>query len=113
MSVLQDVVAEAISRELEFAYNDEGTPYHPHVPHMAGDVVNALRDSLTITTREQLDALPALSVVWFHVTYDSVRYFSLLSKDHDGNWFDATNPDHDHRYTPLLPCHLLWTEESL
>lgn len=60
---LQQVVVEALNRMLEFAFDDDGTPYHPYIPHMAADVINALRDHRTVTTTEQLDALPEGSVV--------------------------------------------------
>ena len=55
---LDRVVVEALQRDLEFAFDDEGTPYHPHVPHLASDVLSALRDALTVRSVEELHDRP-------------------------------------------------------
>lgn len=60
----------------------------------------------TITTVEELDALPERSLIWYWIEWDSVRIHALMLKL-DGDWVSATDPDDDYRYTPALPAQAL------
>lgn len=60
----------------------------------------------TIETREQLDALPDDTLIWYWIEWDSVRIHALMHKM-SGEWFSATDPDDESIYRPSLPAFVL------
>lgn len=60
----------------------------------------------TITTEEQLDALPEHSLIWYWIKWDCVRIHALMQKI-NGKWISATDPDDEYGYTPALPAQVL------
>ena len=103
---LKQIIVEAILRELEFAYDDDGTPHHPHVPLIADDVLNALCDACTVHTAEELDALPADSVVLSEVAI--VAYQRARTPGSD--WYSTGLSTCESTDIPL-PARVIWNPD--
>jgi hypothetical protein len=64
-----------------------------------------------IDTREQLDALPDSTLIWYWVEWDSIQIHAIMHKM-SGEWYSATDPDDDSIYRPSLPAYVLPEEGS-
>lgn len=70
-------------------------------------------ESDEVSTQEQLDVLPAGTMVFFMGYYDGY-WATVAVKGGDGNWYDAYDPMEDPpvQVKPFIPCKIVFRPEE-